>query len=331
MSTPVRKLFDMEFDEVSLVERPANQHGLIAFSKSANPQEEQMPYFDVDGDLVNEDVLEHGDVVFDEEGTQYVFVEEDEDEQSGEYEPEGEYYAEDSDQGQYAGVGKAFAPVGLARNATRGFKSTVGGWKEPGLGKAGAVGSHFARNIKRYGTGTAVAGAGAGGYAVGKSAPSFGDQVLQELSKAVNDDDRNKIIAKAMNEVEIMKSENAELRGALEAEQDARIEEAFINKAAEYNLPVHPAVLGPILKAMAEVLDEEQLDIVDNLFNSVGDALYDEVGYVGDTDNDSVLNRVDALASELVGKSDYTSAEAMTALFENNPAAYDAYLAENGR
>jgi len=134
-----------------------------------------------------------------------------------------------------------------------------------------------------------------------------------------------------MNEVEIMKSENAELRGALEAEQDARIEEAFINKAAEYNLPVHPAVLGPILKAMAEVLDEEQLDIVDNLFNSVGDALYDEVGYVGDTDNDSVLNRVDALASELVGKSDYTSAEAMTALFENNPAAYDAYLAENGR
>ena len=30
----VRKLTDIEIDEVSVVDRPANQHGLIAFSKS---------------------------------------------------------------------------------------------------------------------------------------------------------------------------------------------------------------------------------------------------------------------------------------------------------
>lgn len=325
MSTPVRtKLFDMEFDEVSLVERPANQHGLIAFSKSAEggiPQEDQMTqYFDTDGDPVDVDVLEHGDVVFDETGEAYVYDASDDDDDDDD-EPQGQYYAEDADQGQYAGVGKALP--GLQRAAL------VTGLK----GNAAQVGQHVKRNKWKYGAGLFGTGAAAGGAAaLNKSAPpSFGDQVLYELSKAVNDDDRNQIIAKAMNEVEIVKAENRELSKALEAEQETRIEEAFIAKAADYNLPVHPAVLGPILKAMAEVLDPEQLDVVDQLFNSVGDFLYDEVGYVGDTDNDSVIQRVDALASELVGKSDLTLAEATTELFANNPAAYDAYLAENGR
>lgn len=341
MSPTKRRLFDLEIDEISVVERPANQHGLIAFAKSAagvNQQEDQMPFFDSDGDEVDVSVLEHGDVVFNEAGEQYVYdaTAEDGDDDDVVYVDESgqEYYIE-AEEPEH--VGKAsFGGLRNAAGAARaGFRNPT--LADPFAGGAARFGQHVGRNKKAYGWGTAgvLGGTAAGGTAYGltrKAAPSsFGDQVLQELSKAVNDDDRNKIIAKAMNEVEIMKSENAQLRSALEAEQELRIEEAYISKAAEYNLPVSPEVLGPILKSMAEVLTPEQIDVVDSLFNSVGDYLYDEVGYVGDTDNDSVLNRVDSLAGELVTKSDMTSAEAMTALFANNPAAYDAYLAENGR
>jgi hypothetical protein len=80
------------------------------------------------------------------------------------------------------------------------------------------------------------------------------------------------------------------------------------------------------------VLTDEQLDVLDQLFEAVGDTLYDEVGYVGDTSNYSVLDQVNAYAGELVGKADMTSAEAVVKAFEDNPAAYEAYLAEqNGR
>jgi hypothetical protein len=193
---------------------------------------------------------------------------------------------------------------------------------------AAEVAAHLKRNKWKYGGGAAAAGVGGAAYGLSKSA---GDVVLEALSKAVSDDERDAIISKALSDVEVYKAATEELAEALEAEQDLRVPEAFISKAAEYNLPVSPQVLGPILKAVAEVLDDEQLDILDALFESVGDALYNEVGYVGDTDNVSVLNQVDAMADELVGKADVSKAQAMVAMFEANPAAYEAYLAENGR
>jgi hypothetical protein len=314
--SPVKKLTDIEIDEVSVVDRPANQHGLIAFSKSAGygdgpiNEEDSMPDTDViyseAGIEVDPSLLEHGDTVFDAEGNEYVFVEDGAEE-----------------------VGKALPPV--LNKFGEGLKAGVGGWKQGAKGgRAGAVGEHLGRNRWRYGAGAGAAGAaGLGGAAMSKSA---GDTVLEALSKAVTDEDRDAIISKALSDVEVYKSQTEELAKALEAEQDLRITEEFISKAAEYNLPVSPIVLGPILKAVAEVLDDEQLDVLDAIFEAVGDALYNEVGYVGDTDNVSVLNQVDAMADELVGKADVSKAEAMVAMFTANPQAYEAYLAEqNGR
>jgi len=243
MKKPVSKLFDLDIDEISVVDRGANQHSLIAFSKSleqADPSEESMSesiaVFSETGDPVDVDSLEDGDVVYDADGTALV------------YEVEDDFDYEDYD--------------------------------EPAL--------------------------------VGKSLSSA---VLEEFSKEVETAQEEARIAKAW----------------AEQEHDARVTEAFISKAADYNLPVAPEVFGPILKAMAETLDEEELDILDNIFNSVGDALYQEVGYMGGGSNSNILDQVDALANEFVGKSDYSHAEATTAMFEANPEAYDAYLSEMGR
>jgi hypothetical protein len=179
--------------------------------------------------------------------------------------------------------------------------------------------------------GTAAVSGGAG-YAFGKAEMSnhmsLGDSVLEELSKAVTERDREFIIAKAMDEVEIAKAQAAEAYEYAAALEDARVEEAFISKAAEYNLPVAPEVFGPILKSIAEALTEDELELLDELFSAIGDSLYDEIGYVGESSNTSVLDTVNGLASEFVGKSDVSYEQAVSAMFEANPSAYDAYLTE---
>jgi hypothetical protein len=300
----VRKLTDIEIDEVSVVDRPANQHGLIAFSKSQTGDGSEyeggtMPpdadvIYDVDGDEVDPGLLEHGDVVYDDAGNEYVFVE-DENEEPVE-----------------KGV-----PAPLSHGLT-------------GLAMRGQqAGQHIKRNKWAYGGGAGAAGLAGTGYALTKK--SAGDTVLEALSKAVTEDDRDEIIAKAMDEVEVYKAQTEEMSKALEYEQDLRLTEAFISKASEYNLPVSPAVFGPILKSIAEALTDEELDVLDAIFEAIGDALYDEVGYVGDTDNGSVVDMVDAYADELVGKSDLSHAEAAVAMYSAHPEAYEAYLAENGR
>lgn len=314
----VRKLTDIEIDEVSVVDRPANQHGLIAFSKSVQGdgfeyEEGTMPpdadvIYDVEGDEVDPGLLEHGDVVYDATGNEYVFVEEEDDEEVGKAMP------------SWAGVKEAVS----------------GGWRSPALA-AGSTdrltrgAAHVSRNRKKYGYGAGgvgAAGLAGGGYAMSKSA---GDTVLEALSKAVTDEDRDAIIAKAMDDVEVYKAMAQENAEALAYEQDIRLTEAYISKASEYNLPVSPQVFGPILKSIAESLSDEQLDVLDAIFEAIGDALYEEVGYVGDTDNGSVVDMVDAYADELVGKSDMSHAEAAVAMYSAHPEAYEAYLAENGR
>jgi hypothetical protein len=312
----VRKLTDIEIDEVSVVDRPANQHGLIAFSKSitgvgTNPEEGTMPpdadvIYDVDGDEVDPGLLEHGDVVYDGTGNEYVFVEDDAQELES--------------------VGKMANPLPAFN---RGVKAGYGGWTE-GMkgGRAGKAGEHLGKHRWKYGAGVGGTAAAGTAYGVTKSA---GDTVLESLSKAVTDEDRDQIIAKAMDEVEVYKAMAEENAQALAYEQDIRLTDAYIAKAAEYNLPVSPDVFGPILKSIAETLSDEQLDVLDAIFEAIGDALYDEVGYVGDTDNGSVVDMVDAYADELVGKSDLSHAEAAVAMYSAHPEAYEAYLAESGR
>ena len=69
-------LSDLEIDEVSTVDRPANQHGLIAFAKSLgvgdDNQEDNMSLmsdetvvYDAEGEPLGLDDLEHGDYLKD--------------------------------------------------------------------------------------------------------------------------------------------------------------------------------------------------------------------------------------------------------------------------
>ena len=66
MTRMVKRLSQLEIDEVSLVDRPANQHGLVAIAK--NDQEDAMPdLFDAEGTPVELEDLQVGDFVYDDE------------------------------------------------------------------------------------------------------------------------------------------------------------------------------------------------------------------------------------------------------------------------
>lgn len=71
MPRRVREVRDMEIDEVSLVDRPANQFAKVAIAKRAPEEETVSDYFTESGEIVDLDKLEFGDVVYDAEGNGY--------------------------------------------------------------------------------------------------------------------------------------------------------------------------------------------------------------------------------------------------------------------
>ena len=343
MTGRVRKLRDMEIDEISLVDRAANQHASILFSKS---QEDAMPgydegveLYDSNGDPTDFEDLDVGDIAYDADGNEYVMVEDDEPDFDG---AEG-YYEEDLEPvgksggvrealrgGYQIGRGKWSPEVAAEMKRVGGFKTVKNG-KVTSKDRTRLInaGEFVGRNRNALIAAPTAPGAGYGASQVRKS---LGDVLVEELSKSDRDERTLQMAATMGDEIEKAQAQAAEAIAYAEQLHEERALEAFISKAAEYNLPVDPTVLGEILKSAAQVLNREQLDVLDELFTAVGDDIYGEIGALGDTDNSDVLAQVDMFADELVGKSQggVSHAEASTMLFEANPEAYEMYLRDNG-
>ena len=161
MPRPKNNLTDMEIDEISTVDKAANQHSRFVIAKRA-PEEEEMPkLYNQEGQPLDEDQLEFGDIVYDDTGAAYEYVEDDGTD-------DGEVMVEeDQPVPELAGVGKS---------------------------------AFFEKSAPKTG--------------------SFSDQVMQELSKAFSDSDRDAVIAKALGRVEEL--ERAQIRGGPDRQVRAR-------------------------------------------------------------------------------------------------------------
>ena len=221
-----RRLTNMEIDEISLVDKGANQHAMITIAKRA-PEEETMPeYYTEDGELLNEDAsLEDGDIVYDEEGNAYEFTLEDEDDEELEL------------------VGK----------------------------------SAFFDYQPRSG---------------------FAEQVMEELSKAYSDDDRDQVIAKALGRVEELENAQLHAQEIAKSERDLRLTREYVSKAAEYNVPVAPEELGPVLYRMAETMEYDDCAVIAKALEGAGAMIMEEVGYIGGGDNADVMSQVELHAQQ---------------------------------
>ena len=321
MGRMVKRLSNLEIDEVSLVDRPANQHGLVAIAK-ADTMEDSMSVYDADGREVEESQLQVGDFVYDGEGNEFQVTDGDGAADEGHEEEE---------------VGKS-NPFKLASRF--GVKDTATAYGNRGKRRAGELvqramdseaGQHVSRNKHRYGYGgTAAAGAGAG-YGMSKS---LGDTVMESLSKALTQDDRDEVISKAMDALEDVAKRNEQLEEVVANLIEERETEQFGAIAKSYGLPGEDADLGGLLHRASQELPEEDVIALDRLFTAAGTvtkAYYDEIGITAPGADSDILGQVYAMAGEVVVKNadaGITQEQAVTALFSQNPEAYDEYLAE---
>ena len=90
MAKEVRHISNMEIDEISLVDIPANQHAAVVIAKRATEEEavENVQVFDETGNAIDVNDLDFGDVVFDENGQAFEVVADDDFEVADEFAPE---------------------------------------------------------------------------------------------------------------------------------------------------------------------------------------------------------------------------------------------------
>jgi hypothetical protein len=262
MPKPIKNLTNMEIDEISLVDKGANQHAMITIAKRA-PEEDAMPeeqieLFDEKGQALDQESLESGQIVYDGEGNAYEYTLQDE-----------EPAAEDD---------KELATVG--KSAFFDSKPETGG---------------------------------------------FAAEVMEELKKAFTDEDRNEVIAKALGRVSELEKQTEAIAKAAQQERDLRLTREYISKAAEYNVPVDPNKLGPVLYRMAETMSYEDCAVIAKCLETAGEMLFEEAGYQGGGDNADIMDRVQAFATESIGKS--AAPADIAGVFDSEPAAYDEYLA----
>jgi hypothetical protein len=273
MPQPVQIVKDMEIDEISLVDRAANQSAAIVIAKRAD-QEDGMPqYTDEDGNELDLSQFEEGDVLEAEDGQLYEVTYDDD----GDYDEEGLF-----DESELESVGKS------------------------------AFGASYDDSV--------IA------------------DIREELSKAVSLDDQNVVLSKAFATLS-KRAEYAEQRlvaaeQVAKAERDLRLEREYISKAAEYNVPVDPEELGPVLMRATEALSYDDCAVIHKALTASGEMLYVEAGYDGRAMAEDPLTEIEAMIDEQVSKSGdgkLSKAGAVTAFFDQNPDAYDAYRAERTR
>lgn len=156
---------------------------------------------------------------------------------------------------------------------------------------------------------------------------SLGNTVLEELSKALNDGDRDEVVAKLGDMVSDAQRDARTAWQVAKSLQEQQELQDYVALAGQYDIPVDPNQFGQVLQRVSKALPDSDLQILDRVLSAAGTD-FAEVGYNGVAESD-VMSQVTAMAYEAVGKSDgYTPEQAITALFDANPGAYDEYLAE---
>lgn len=158
---------------------------------------------------------------------------------------------------------------------------------------------------------------------------------LVELAKSLDAEDdaeQREVLSKAMDAVSKASQRADAAEQIAKSERNLRLEREFISKAAEFNLPVSPAELGPVLKRASESLPLEDVAVIVKCLRSASaqmDAsntnLFGEVGKAYNT-NGSIFDEIEQAANEF-SKSSTSREDAFSKALNDNPHLYDEYLA----
>jgi hypothetical protein len=153
----------------------------------------------------------------------------------------------------------------------------------------------------------------------------FSEEILKALTGLSSDEERDQVIAKALGRVEEVEKALAKQTEIAKAERDARLTKDYVAKAAEYNVPVDPRELGPVLYRMAETMSFEDCSVIAKCLETAGEMLFQEVGFKGSGDNADPMAVIEGLSAE-IGKSADGKGPSLEEILDSNPQAYDEYL-----
>jgi len=161
-------------------------------------------------------------------------------------------------------------------------------------------------------------------------------EFLQELSKNLENEDNREAIQKALEAVEKANARAEEAESIAKAEREHRLNQEYVAKARAYtNLPVSADEFGPVLKKIHESLDESEFELMTKVLSSANETIadmrvFDEIGKRGVQGYEAV-SKADAQAAEVAKSEGISQEAALSKVFEQNPGLYDEYLKEVGR
>jgi hypothetical protein len=120
------------------------------------------------------------------------------------------------------------------------------------------------------------------------------------------------------------------------SERDFRLEREFVSKASTLNaLPIESDSFGKVLKGVAESVSSEQFKVLWEVLSAANSALaesnlFTEVGKSGDFDNDGATSPINKAAERILATTpNLTREQAIAKALESDPNLYTAYLRGN--
>lgn len=166
----------------------------------------------------------------------------------------------------------------------------------------------------------------------GKS-EDYAEVIAKAYESAVTDEERSRLFASVAKSADIAKRQAAAAQAAISKAEADQYVNVCISKAEEYGFAGdRTEMFGVAIAKMMTVLDEEEIQLMDDIFKSFS-SLIDDVAIGTEAVGASEVMDVVASAADEIVKSvegGITPEQAMAAAFDANPDLYALYLDEKG-
>jgi len=303
MATNGNRLTDMEFDEISLVTRPANQLSKVVLFKSDTPEQEHMTS---ENEQQNEVEKAKGDKMPEELKRRFGIDDESEDDEDEDEMKKAKMPpAMDDEEDEEDDMDKMYGSKKMKKDDVIDLPSEVYEYIEA----LEAANSEMSDQLEKF---------------------------AAEESEAVDTDILKSADPQIVAIVKAAEDRAAAAEKIAKAERDFRLEREFIGKAAELSaLPAEAEAFGKVLKSVAEAVDEATFDTLMTVLTAANEGistgnLFAELGKASAFDNDGPTGEINKAAARLIEANPNLSHEqAVAKAVDANPSLYNEYLRGN--
>lgn len=163
---------------------------------------------------------------------------------------------------------------------------------------------------------------------------SLAVELRETVAKSNQDAATRQLLSKAAEAIEASEQTAQRAETIAKAERNIRLTGEFIEVAKGYNVPGDPTVLGPVLLRMAESMEDADCAIIHKALTAAGEIIYQEIGLTGTgtADGSDPMEAAEQYAASQIaksagGESKISKASSVVEFYNDNPDAYEEYLA----